>query len=314
MVLRSSPQWAMEPRMLSQAVLEHLVAVGEIDTVLLAFSDMQGRLHRQTGVGAAISSTMCRARRRVLQLPAGRRRRHEHRRRLRDVGLGDGLRRPGDVAGPRHPAAACRGCRAPRWCWATCCGLTATRCPSRAAQYPLPPARPARRARPGALRRHRARVHRLQRHSSGKPGTRLHRPRPRPTTTTSTTRCSAPTRMEPLLRDIRLGMEGAGLYCEGARASATSASRRSRSATTRRRTTCDNHSIYKNGAKEIASQHGKSLTFMAKFDEREGNSCHIHFSLRGDDGAAVFADSDDEPACRRCSAASSPVSSPLFAS
>ena len=76
--------------------------------------------------------------------------------------------------------------------------------------------------------------------------------------------------------------------------SATSASRRSHSATTTRRLTCDNHTIYKNGAKEIADKHGKSLTFMAKFDEREGNSCHIHISLRGDDGAAVFADADDE--------------------
>ncbi|MBJ7386781.1 MAG: glutamine synthetase, partial [Mycolicibacterium sp.] len=58
--------------------------------------------------------------------------------------------------------------------------------------------------------------------------------------------------------------------------------------------TCDNHTIYKNGAKEIADQHGKSLTFMAKFDEREGNSCHIHISFRGEDGTAVFADDDDE--------------------
>ena len=33
---------------------------------------------------------------------------------------------------------------------------------------------------------------------------------------------------------------------------------------------------------------------MAKFDEREGNSCHIHISLRGDDGGAVFADTDDD--------------------
>ena len=49
--------------------------------------------------------------------------------------------------------------------------------------------------------------------------------------------------------------------------------------------TCDNHSIYKNGAKEIADQHGKSLTFMAKYDEREGNSCHIHLSLRAADGS-----------------------------
>ena len=66
--------------------------------------------------------------------------------------------------------------------------------------------------------------------------------------------------------------------------------------------TCDNHTIYKNGAKEIADQHGKSLTFMAKFDEREGNSCHIHISFRGDDGSAVFADRRRRRwACRRCS-------------
>ena len=75
--------------------------------------------------------------------------------------------------------------------------------------------------------------------------------------------------------------------------SATSASRRSRSATPTRSITCDNHSIYKNGAKEIADQHGKSLTFMAKYNEREGNSCHIHLSLRGTDGSAVLADDAD---------------------
>jgi glutamine synthetase len=54
--------------------------------------------------------------------------------------------------------------------------------------------------------------------------------------------------------------------------------------------TADNHSVYKNGAKEIAALHGKSLTFMAKYNEREGNSCHIHMSLRGTDGAVVFED------------------------
>jgi glutamine synthetase len=48
--------------------------------------------------------------------------------------------------------------------------------------------------------------------------------------------------------------------------------------------------VYKHGAKEIAAQHGHSLTFIAKFDEREGNSCHIHMSLRGRDGAIVFDD------------------------
>ena len=41
----------------------------------------------------------------------------------------------------------------------------------------------------------------------------------------------------------------------------------------------DDHVVYRNGAKEIAYLHGKALTFMPKYDEREGNSCHIHLSL-----------------------------------
>ena len=53
-------------------------------------------------------------------------------------------------------------------------------------------------------------------------------------------------------------------------------------------TTADNHAVYKTSAKEIAAQHGQSLTFMAKYNEREGNSCHIHLSLRGTDGQTVF--------------------------
>jgi glutamine synthetase len=59
-------------------------------------------------------------------------------------------------------------------------------------------------------------------------------------------------------------------------------------------TTADHHSVYKNGAKEIASLHGKALSFIAKFDEREGNSCHIHMSLRGKEGEIVF-DTGDGP-------------------
>jgi len=104
----------------------------------------------------------------------------------------------------------------------------------------------------------------------------------------------ASTRMEPLLRDIRLGMEGAGLYCEGVKGECNLGQQEIAFRYDDAIVTCDNHSIYKNGAKEIADQHGKSLTFMAKFDEREGNSCHIHISLRGSDGAAVFADDADE--------------------
>ncbi|OBG13235.1 glutamine synthetase [Mycolicibacterium celeriflavum] len=101
------------------------------------------------------------------------------------------------------------------------------------------------------------------------------------------------TRMEPLLRDIRLGMAGAGMYCEGVKGECNLGQQEIAFRYDHARVTCDNHTIYKNGAREIADQHGKSLTFMAKFDAREGNSCHIHISLRGDDDSPVFADDDD---------------------
>jgi glutamine synthetase len=103
----------------------------------------------------------------------------------------------------------------------------------------------------------------------------------------------ASTRLEPLLRDIRLGMDGAGMYCEGVKGECNAGQQEISFRYDDALVTCDNHTIYKNGAKEIADQHGKALTFMAKFDEREGNSCHIHFSLRGTDGAAVLADASD---------------------
>ena len=102
----------------------------------------------------------------------------------------------------------------------------------------------------------------------------------------------ASTRMEPLLRDIRNAMDGAGMYCEGVKGECNLGQQEIAFRYTDALATCDNHSIYKNGAKEIADKHGKSLTFMAKFNEREGNSCHIHISLRGEDGSAVFSDQD----------------------
>ena len=102
----------------------------------------------------------------------------------------------------------------------------------------------------------------------------------------------ASTRMEPLLRDIRNSMDGAGMYCEGVKGECNFGQQEIAFRYTDALGTCDNHSIYKNGAKEIADKHSKSLTFMAKFNEREGNSCHIHISLRGENGEAVFSDPD----------------------
>jgi len=96
-------------------------------------------------------------------------------------------------------------------------------------------------------------------------------------------------RVEPLLRAIRLGMRGAGMQVESVKGECNPGQHEIAFKYTDALTTCDNHVIYKNGAKEIAAQAGSSLTFMAKYNEHEGNSCHVHLSLRTKDGEPVFA-------------------------
>jgi Glutamine synthetase len=96
-------------------------------------------------------------------------------------------------------------------------------------------------------------------------------------------------RVEPLLRRIRLGMEGAGMYVESAKGECNLGQHEITFRFAEALRTCDNHAIYKNGAKEIAAQEGRSITFMAKPNDREGNSCHIHISLRSLDGEPVLA-------------------------
>ena len=92
-------------------------------------------------------------------------------------------------------------------------------------------------------------------------------------------------RVEPLLRRIRNDMTGAGLVVESAKGECNLGQHEIAFLYDEATRTCDGHVIYKNGAKEIAAQEGMALTFMAKFDAREGNSCHIHCSFRGTDGA-----------------------------
>ena len=97
-------------------------------------------------------------------------------------------------------------------------------------------------------------------------------------------------RIEPLLRRIRNEMAGAGLYVESAKGECNLGQHEIAFRYAEAVTTCDNHSIYKTGAKEIAAQDGNSITFMAKPNAREGNSCHIHLSLRStSDGVPVLA-------------------------
>ncbi len=96
-------------------------------------------------------------------------------------------------------------------------------------------------------------------------------------------------RIEPLLRAIRNGMTGAGLRVESAKGECNYGQHEIAFRYDEALRTADGHAIYKNGAKEIAAQEGCSLTFMAKYNQREGNSCHVHLSFRDFDGEPLLA-------------------------
>ncbi|WP_405719533.1 glutamine synthetase family protein [Streptomyces sp. NBC_00046] len=96
-------------------------------------------------------------------------------------------------------------------------------------------------------------------------------------------------RVEPLLRRIRNEMQAAGLTVESAKGECNLGQHEIAFRYDEALVTCDQHAVYKTGAKEIAAQEGVSLTFMAKYDEREGNSCHIHLSLTDDNGDNAMA-------------------------
>jgi glutamine synthetase len=95
--------------------------------------------------------------------------------------------------------------------------------------------------------------------------------------------------IEPLLRRLRNGMAGAGLQVESAKGECNLGQHEIAFRYADALTTCDNHSIYKTGSKEIAGQEGMSITFMAKPNAKEGNSCHIHLSVRDGNGQPVMA-------------------------
>jgi glutamine synthetase len=96
-------------------------------------------------------------------------------------------------------------------------------------------------------------------------------------------------RVDHVLRSIHLNMRDSGMQVESVKGECNLGQHEIAFKYSDALTTCDNHVIYKNGAKEIAAQHGQALTFMAKYNQREGNSCHVHLSLRDQAGAPVFA-------------------------
>ena len=92
---------------------------------------------------------------------------------------------------------------------------------------------------------------------------------------------------EAFIRQIRNGMQGAGMKVETSKGEAWPGQHEINFRYADALTMADNHAVYKNGAKELAHLNGCSITFMAKPDHSWiGSSCHIHSSLwRGDESA-----------------------------
>jgi glutamine synthetase len=98
---------------------------------------------------------------------------------------------------------------------------------------------------------------------------------------------------EPLLRQIRNGMHGAGIAVETSKGEAWPGQQEINFRYDDALTMADNHVVYKNGAKEIAHLNACSITFMAKPDHTWiGSSCHIHSSLWRDGESAFNGESD----------------------
>ena len=88
------------------------------------------------------------------------------------------------------------------------------------------------------------------------------------------------TRDEYIIRDIRNGLQAAGVPVEFSKGEAGRGQHEINLVYADATEMADRNTIYKNGAKEIAEQHGRSITFMAKYDMDEvGSSCHVHSSL-----------------------------------
>ena len=98
---------------------------------------------------------------------------------------------------------------------------------------------------------------------------------------------------EPFIRQLRVAMRGAGIPVEASKAEAWPGQHEITFRYGDPLTVADNHVIYKHGAKEIADQNGRSITFMAKPDHRWiGSSCHVHTSLWQDGRNAFEGESD----------------------
>jgi glutamine synthetase len=105
----------------------------------------------------------------------------------------------------------------------------------------------------------------------------------------------ATTMDEQYLGPIRRGMHNAGIPIEFSKGEAWYGQHEVNTRYADAVTSADRHTIYKNGVKEIAFLNEISASFMAKPSEKDiGSSCHVHTSLVGKDGKNVFVDGKGE--------------------
>jgi glutamine synthetase len=103
------------------------------------------------------------------------------------------------------------------------------------------------------------------------------------------------TKEEDVMRAVRNGLYGAGIPIENSKGEADAGQEEVNYRYSDALDTADNHTIVKHGIKEIAWTKGKSATFMAKYDHRKaGSSSHCHQSLWTKDGKPAFFDDKDE--------------------
>ena len=200
------------------------------------------------------------------------------------------LRRLRDEAATWRRCARCPGTRGRRCAWPTSLWHDESPVVASPRQILRAPARPARRARLVGAGGHGARVHRVPRHlrggvRQGLQGPRARQPVQRRLLDPRHLAARAAARADPARdggRRPRGGELQGRVQLRPARDQLHLRGRARRRRHARRST--------RTAPRRSPSQEGMAITFMAKYDEREGNSCHIHLSLRGKDDKPVFAD------------------------
>ncbi|KAA3629791.1 MAG: glutamine synthetase [Proteobacteria bacterium] len=99
------------------------------------------------------------------------------------------------------------------------------------------------------------------------------------------------TKEEEIMRAIRTGLNGADIPVENTKGEASAGQGEINVCYTDALTMADRHAIIKNGCKEIAWSKGHAVSFMAKWSyTAAGSSSHVHQSLWSVDGKPLFYD------------------------